>query len=75
MRRWRRKRRRVCRCKSIATAARCLRAIREGKVKSVDGNDIPVRAESICIHSDTPGAVSMAKGLRSALTDDLDKAT
>jgi lactam utilization protein B len=55
-------------------AARCLRAIREGKVRSVDGNDIPVRAESICVHSDTPNAVSVAKAVRSALADSLGKA-
>jgi UPF0271 protein len=56
-----------------AAAARCLRAIREGKVESVDGNDIPVRAESICVHSDTPGAISVAKAVRSALADYLGK--
>ena len=55
-------------------AARCLRAIREGKVRSVDGNDIPVRAESICVHSDTPNAVSVAKAVRGALADYLGKA-
>jgi UPF0271 protein len=44
------------------------------QVESVDGSDIPVRAESICVHSDTPGAVSVAKAVRSALADYIGKA-
>jgi branched-subunit amino acid ABC-type transport system permease component len=44
------------------------------KVESVDGDDIPVRAESICVHPDAPGAVSVAKAVRSALADYLGKA-
>lgn len=48
-------------------AARVARAIREGKVASVDGTDVPVRAESVCVHSDTPGAAAVAKAVREAL--------
>ncbi len=44
-------------------ADRTMRAISEGKVKTIDGNDIPVRADSICVHSDTPGAVAVAKAV------------
>ncbi len=36
-------------------AKRTVRAITEKKVKTVDGNDIPMRADCICVHSDTPG--------------------
>jgi UPF0271 protein len=54
-----------------AAAARCLRAVREGKVKSVDGNDVPMRAEAICVHSDTPGAVEVARAVREALSGHL----
>lgn len=46
-----------------AAAERALRAVRDGLVKSVDGNDVPVRAESLCVHSDTPGAVGVAKAV------------
>ncbi len=53
-------------------AARCLRALREGKVRSLGGKDIPVRAESICIHSDTPNAVAIAKSVRAAVKPYLD---
>ena len=48
-------------------AKRTVRAITEKKVKSVDGNDIPMRADCICVHSDTPGAVEVAKAVRTAI--------
>ena len=48
-------------------AARCLRAIREGKTESVNGRDVAVRADSICVHSDTPNAVEVARAVRDAL--------
>jgi UPF0271 protein len=50
-----------------AAAARVVRMLREGKVRSVDGIDVDVRAETICVHGDTPGAVEFARALRSAL--------
>jgi len=48
-------------------AARVLRMLREGKVRSVDGADVDVRAETVCVHGDTPGAVEFARTLRSLL--------
>jgi UPF0271 protein len=48
-------------------ASRCLRAIAEGKTRSVNGRDVPVRADSICVHSDTPNAVEVARAVRDAL--------
>ena len=48
-------------------AWRCLRAIAEGKTASVNGRDVPVRADSICVHSDTPNAVEVARTVRDAL--------
>jgi 5-oxoprolinase (ATP-hydrolysing) subunit A len=49
-------------------AKRTLRAITENKVKTVDGNDIPMRADCICVHSDTPGAVAVAQAVRQAIS-------
>jgi UPF0271 protein len=49
---------------------RCRRAIIEGVVRSVKGNDIPTTSDSICVHSDTPGAVAVARAVR-ALVDGL----
>src|SRR6266481_5568101 len=48
-------------------AARVVRMLREGKVHSVDGVDVDVCAETICIHGDTPGAVDFARSLKSRL--------
>src|SRR6266571_3756876 len=47
--------------------ARVLRILREGKVRSVDGVDVDVRAETVCVHGDTPGAVEFVRTLRSQL--------
>jgi len=48
-------------------ARRGVRALREGVVRSVGGRDVPVRAETICVHSDTPGAHEVARVLRDTL--------
>jgi 5-oxoprolinase (ATP-hydrolysing) subunit A len=48
-------------------AARVLRMLREGKVRSVEGCDVDVRGETICVHGDTPGAVEFARELRTQL--------
>jgi UPF0271 protein len=48
-------------------ASRCLRAIAEGKTRSIHGRDVAVRADSICVHSDTPNAVEVAGAVREAL--------
>ena len=48
-------------------AAICVRAICEGKVTSVGGRDVAVRADAICIHSDTPNAVAVAQAVRDAI--------
>src|SRR6266513_2431822 len=48
-------------------AERVLRMLREGKVRSIEGQDVDVRGETICVHGDTPGAVEFARELRSQL--------
>src|SRR5207248_3478209 len=48
-------------------AQRVLRMLREGKVRSVEGGDVDVRGETICVHGDTPGAVEFARELRTQL--------
>jgi len=48
-------------------AKRTLRAVTEKKVKTIDGNDIPMVADCICVHSDTPGAVAVAKAVNEAI--------
>ena len=48
-------------------AARMVRLVTDGKITAVDGSDIAVRAESLCVHGDSPGAVQMAGAVRDAL--------
>ena len=48
-------------------AVRVLRMLREGVVRSVDGTDVGVHADTICVHGDTPGAVDFARSLRERL--------
>jgi UPF0271 protein len=55
-------------------AARTVRAIKEGKVKSIGGKDVAVRADAICIHSDTPNAVAIAIAVRDAVKPFMDAA-
>jgi UPF0271 protein len=48
-------------------AARAVRLVTEGCVRAVDGTDVRVAARSVCLHGDTPGAVDLARAVRSAL--------
>jgi UPF0271 protein len=50
-----------------ALADRVVRACQEGRVRTVDGTDIDIGFESICFHSDTPGAVEIGAAIRAAL--------
>ena len=46
-----------------------LRAVKEGVAKSVNGNNVHVRADCICVHSDTPNAVEVAQAVKTAVAD------
>jgi UPF0271 protein len=48
-------------------AAQAVRLVTEQEVVAVDGTVVAVRARSICIHGDTPGAVQLAQAVRAAL--------
>ena len=41
--------------------------VRDGVVTAIDGARVRVRADTICIHGDTPGAAEHARALREAL--------
>jgi UPF0271 protein len=49
-------------------ARRMVRLVEDGVVEAVEGTDVPVRAQSLCVHGDSPGAVRMASAVRAALT-------
>jgi len=50
-----------------AAAARALRAVEEGATESRNGKQLSVRADTICIHSDTPNALDVAQAVHRAL--------
>ncbi|MDO9398397.1 MAG: 5-oxoprolinase subunit PxpA [Herbiconiux sp.] len=51
----------------VEIAERMRRLATEGVVTAVDGTDLAVTAETICVHGDTPGAVSIARAVRAEL--------
>ncbi len=51
----------------VQARERVQRVIREGKVKTTSGGDIPVKAGSVCVHSDTPGATEITAELARSL--------
>ena len=51
-----------------AIAARAVELVVERRVTAADGTVIDVEVDSLCVHGDTPGAVGMARAVRSALT-------
>ena len=51
-----------------AVARRMLRFVQEGVLTAIDGTDITVDAQSICIHGDNPSAVATARVLQTQLT-------
>lgn len=50
-----------------AATERVLRMLDEQAIRTMGGAKLPVRIDSICVHSDTQDAVAMARTLRSAL--------
>jgi len=49
--------------------ARLERVVREGVAVSVSGKDIPMRADTVCVHSDTPGAADLARAVAAKLEE------
>ncbi|HET8630604.1 MAG TPA: 5-oxoprolinase subunit PxpA [Thermomicrobiales bacterium] len=48
-------------------AQRAVRMVAEGKTTAIDGSEIALRADTLCIHGDTPGAPILARAVRAAL--------
>lgn len=48
-------------------AERMLRWVETGEVTTITGQRIPLQADSICVHGDSPGAVEMAQRIRERL--------
>ncbi|MBT2585125.1 LamB/YcsF family protein [Arthrobacter sp. ISL-95] len=50
-----------------AVVAQAVRLATRKEVLAIDGTVVPVEADSLCIHGDTPGAVNMAAAVREGL--------
>ncbi|MGD7706824.1 LamB/YcsF family protein [Microlunatus sp. Y2014] len=48
-------------------AARMVRLAQDGVVEAIDGSEVKVDAQSICVHGDSDGAIAMAAQTRRAL--------
>ena len=46
---------------------RAIRMVRDRQVVATDGSVIPLDADTICLHGDTPGAADLARSVRSGL--------
>ena len=51
------------------TGKKAVRLIREGKVRNLDGGDLELHVESICVHGDAPNAPEIANAIRTGLED------
>ncbi|SDX58849.1 LamB/YcsF family protein [Hymenobacter psychrophilus] len=47
--------------------AQVLRMVREGRVRAQSGEDVVIRADTVCLHGDGPHALEFARRLRAAL--------
>lgn len=48
-------------------AARIVRLAREGEIAAMNGSDLTLAADTICLHGDSPGAALLAAAVRGAL--------
>ena len=56
-----------CALLSPTEAAKQVVAISQNKLRTAKGKRIPVNADTLCVHSDTPGAIKMIRAIRQAL--------
>lgn len=52
---------------AAAAAERLVRFLGSGRMPTVDGGEVALAADSVCVHGDSPGAVAMAAHARQAL--------
>ena len=48
-------------------ARRAVRLVTEGKLTAVDGTELVIQAETLCVHGDEPSALAVARAVRAAL--------
>jgi UPF0271 protein len=54
----------------VVVAARMARLASAGEIEAVDGSVVRLHAQSICVHGNSPGAVSIARAVRERLMAD-----
>ena len=47
--------------------SRVIRMIKEGEVTSITGKDIPIQADSVCVHGDGEKALAFVQKIRAVL--------
>ncbi len=52
---------------SARVAERAVQMVRDGRIEALNGASVHVRADTICVHGDTPGAAALARDIRAAL--------
>ncbi|MFN4071732.1 MAG: LamB/YcsF family protein, partial [Thermus caldifontis] len=50
-------------------ARRALKMVLEGKVEALDGGEVEVKAQTLCIHGDNPNAPEVVWAVRRALEE------
>jgi UPF0271 protein len=50
-----------------AVASQAVSIARDGRVTAFDGSALPIQADTICLHGDTPGSLDNARAVRAAL--------
>jgi len=50
-------------------AKRVLQVAATGSVTAIDGTEVKVQAESVCVHGDSPGSVEMTRRVARTLHD------
>ena len=48
---------------------RVIRILKTGRLNTIEGREISLKADTFCIHGDTPGAWKLAKAIREALKE------
>lgn len=52
---------------AAAVVSRAVRMVKERSVVAIDGSIVPLEADTICVHGDTPGADDLAQRIRAGL--------
>jgi len=51
-------------------AEKVLKMVKEGKVVCIDGTEIEIAAETICVHGDNPAALELVRNIRESLLEE-----